>query len=89
MARYFFDFFDGTVMRDPVGYECAGYEDIRHEVMKALPEIAKGAIPQDGDKQAFTVSVRNESNLTVYTATLTFAGVWMGENVPLPEEPFD
>jgi len=48
MARYFFDFFDGTVMRDPIGHECAGYEDIRHEAMKALPEIAKGAIPQDG-----------------------------------------
>ena len=89
MARYFFDFFDGTVMRDPVGYECAGPEDIRHEVMKALPEIAKGAIPQDGDKQAFTVSVRNESNLTVYTATLTFAGIWLGEDTPPIGEPID
>ncbi|KQP83074.1 hypothetical protein [Methylobacterium sp. Leaf117] len=89
MARYFFDFFDGTVMRDSVGHECAGSDEIRHEAMKALPEIAKGVIPQDGDKQAFTVSVRNAGNLTVYTATLTFAGVWMGEDVPPPEEPMD
>ncbi|MGU3362948.1 DUF6894 family protein [Methylobacterium sp. M6A4_1b] len=41
----FFDFFDGTSMRDAIGHECGGYEDIRHEAMKALPEIAKGAIP--------------------------------------------
>lgn len=77
------------MIRDPIGHECASYEDIRHEAMKALPEIAKGAIPQNGDKQAFTVSVRNESNLTVYTATLTFAGIWLGEQVLPPGEPMD
>lgn len=89
MARYFFDFYDGKLRRDPIGAECTGPEDICHEAMRALPEIAKGAIPQDGQEQAFTVLVRNESNFTVYTATLTYAGIWLGEDIPVREDPFD
>lgn len=89
MPRYFFDFSHGETMRDPVGHECAGQEDIRNEAMRALPEFAKGSIPEDGDNQGYMVTVRNESNFTVYTATLTFAGTWLGDDIPPPEEPFD
>jgi hypothetical protein len=33
------------------------------------------------------IIVRDEANITVYTATLTFAGVWMGdEPIPMPED---
>lgn len=88
MARYFFDIHDGQVLRrDAIGTECQGGEAVRREAMHTLPEIAKSTIPTDGDRQAFTVSVRNDANVTVYTATLTFAGLWMDdEPIPEPEE---
>lgn len=89
MARYFFDFADGETTRDRVGEDCGGREDISSAVMKALPEIAAGKIPDDGDEQAFTMAVRNESNVTVYTATVTFAGRWLGDDIPPVEVPFD
>lgn len=90
MQRYFFDFHDGNVLRrDPEGIECNGPEVVRHEAMLALPQIAKDAIPQASrDTQVFTVSVRDESNATVYTATMTYTGLWLG-NVPIPEPEKD
>ncbi len=90
MPRYFFDIHDGRVfVRDSVGTECSGPEQIRQEAAQTLPLIAQATIPADGDQQAITVLVRDEQNLTVYTATLTFAGLWMGDS-PIPEpEPED
>lgn len=89
MARYFFDFYDDKLHRDAVGSECAGYNDIRMEAMHALPTMTKDQVPKDGNEQAFTVLVRNERNFTVYTATLTFAGIWLGEDEPPTEEAVD
>lgn len=88
MPRYFFDIHDGQALRrDAVGIECQDAEAVRREAMQGLPEIALGTIPTDGDRQAFTVTVRNEANVTVYTATLTFAGWWMDdEPIPEPED---
>ncbi|GJD59628.1 hypothetical protein MTDSW087_04853 [Methylobacterium dankookense] len=43
--------------------------------MITLPEISRWAIPCDGDKQAFTVLIRDEAGGVIYTATLTFAGL--------------
>lgn len=84
MPRYFFDIQDGSgLMRDTIGIPMEDPAQIRHEAMQALPAIARDEIPKDGDRQAFTIMVRDENNLTVYTATLTFAGLWMG-NVPPP-----
>ena len=87
MARYFFDLYDGHLRRDPHGVECAGPEEIAQEAMQALPDVAKGKIPENGQKQVYTLLVRNERNLTVYTATLTFAGIWLGEDTPAIGEP--
>jgi hypothetical protein len=85
VPRYFFDIHDGSaLMRDAVGSEWGCDDQIRREAMRTLPAIARDMIPKDGDRQAFTVLVRDENNLTVYTATLTFAGLWMGD-VPLPQ----
>ena len=90
MARYYFDIHDGqALIRDTEGSECIDGDAVRQEAMGTLPAIARDVIPTDGDKQAFTVSVRNEDNIKVYTATLTFAGLWMGD-IPIPEyEPAD
>ena len=86
MPRYFFDIHDGSsLVRDACGTECAGREDVRHEAMQALPAIARDEIPRDGDCQAFTAIVRDEANVTVYTATVTFSGLWLADT-PLPDQ---
>ena len=85
MTRYSFDIHDGTkFFRDPEGHECADANEVRYEAMRALPEIAKQEIPKlAADAQAFTVVVRDGSGGTVYTATLTFAGLWMDQPIPV------
>jgi hypothetical protein len=85
LGRYFFDIHDGQrLVRDPEGHECDSPEAIRHEAMHALPHIAKEVIPRTAkDSQAFTVLVRDQNNAAVYTATVTFAGLWMGD-APIP-----
>ncbi|MGH1592216.1 DUF6894 family protein [Methylobacterium phyllosphaerae] len=74
MPRYFFDFHDGEPHRDDHGTLCADLEAARREAMLTLPEIARLAIPSGSDDQAFTMAIRNESDVVVYTASLTFAG---------------
>lgn len=83
MPRYFFDIHDGTFRRDAEGIECANFAAARREAMIALPEISCQIIPTDGDRQAFTMFVRDEAGAIVYTATLTFAGLQLtGEGRP-------
>lgn len=90
MARYYFDIHDGHhLTRDDTGTECHGLSGIKAQAMAALPAIARDIIPKDGDRQALTVLVRNTSNLTVYTATLTFASIWLGEDRPSAAEDPD
>ncbi|UYW24785.1 hypothetical protein OKC48_16040 [Methylorubrum extorquens] len=76
MPRYFFDVHNGRLYSDTEGMECADFEQVRQEAMRALPEIARDAIRSSGnDLQAFTVCVRDEANASIYTATLTFSGI--------------
>ena len=75
MPRYFFDTHDGGHFRDDEGSDLADVAAARLEAMRALPEISRFAIPEDGDNQAYIVLVRDESGAVVYTATLTFAGL--------------
>lgn len=78
MTLYFFDTFEnGAHIEDDQGLVCNTREQVRFEAMKVLPAIAKDEIPQDGDRQAFTVLVTNEAGAPVYSATLTFAGLWL------------
>ena len=66
--------------RDDEGRECADYEAARVEAMHALPEIARIAIPADGDEQAFNVLVRNEGGKVVYMAVLSFKRLRLHED---------
>ena len=87
MARYYFDIHDGqNLTRDDVGIECSGPEVVKEEAMVALPAMARDTIPKDGDRQAMTVLVRNAKGQTVFTATLTFACIWLGEDTPSRSE---
>lgn len=81
IARYFFHIFEnGECTRDDVGIEMDTAEDVRREAMHALPEVAIDSVPLDGDRQAFTILAVDEDNRAVYTATLTFAGLWISLN---------
>nr|WP_131119087.1 hypothetical protein [Lichenihabitans psoromatis] len=77
MPRFFFDIHDSVMRIDKVGLELGDVSDVRGEAMRALPSIAKDEIPKDGDKQVFTVFVRDEDSRPIYTATITFAGLWV------------
>lgn len=79
MPRYFFDISNRSFHRDEEGSDCANFEAARALAMRSLPEIARFAIPGDGDNQAFVVLVRDEAGTVVYTATLTFAGVRLND----------
>lgn len=61
---------------------------IRQEVMQALPAIARDEIVKNGDRQTFIVLVRDENNIVIYTATLSFADLWTG-NAPMPQSQDD
>lgn len=67
MPRYFFDTHDRSFVRDDEGQECDDFEAARVLAMHTLPEIARFAIPSDGDNQAFTVLIRDESSVIVCT----------------------
>ncbi len=77
MARYFFHVHqNGKLYKDEEGTELASIDMVRLEAMMALPEIAKDEIPKDGDRQAFTVLVTDKAGHPVFSATLSFAGLW-------------
>ncbi len=81
MPRYFFDIHaNGNCTLDEVGTECASPDGARMAAMETLPAIAKDEVSADGDRQAYTVMVKDEVGQPVYSATLTFAGLWLGDN---------
>jgi hypothetical protein len=74
MSRYFFDLRDGdTFVADDDGTELDGTEDVRAQVMQALPAIAAQHIRNDGDRADFEMRVRDASGQEVMRATLSFA----------------
>ncbi|WP_201861735.1 DUF6894 family protein [Microvirga soli] len=71
MARFFFDTYDGNrLISDPEGIELQSVEMARIEAQKALPDLARDALP-DGDQKTFIVSVRDEAGQVVLRAALT------------------
>lgn len=43
------------------------------------PDVARWEIPSDGDRQTYTVIVRDAAGAPIYTATLTFTGLRLSE----------
>ena len=81
MPRYFFDHHDnGKRLHDDEGIEFDTPDQVRLEAMRVLPAIAKDEVPKDGDRQAYTVIVKDEAGRPVYSATLTFAGLWLEQD---------
>ncbi|WP_445504589.1 DUF6894 family protein [Microvirga sp. G4-2] len=78
MPRYFFDSYDGDrFIPDHEGLELRDIAAAEREARKALPDMAKDALP-DGDPQTFIISVRNEAGQVVLRAALSL----VVENLP-------
>lgn len=78
MPRYFFDIHNGgKIVHDDEGMELPDMPAVRKAAMEALPAIAAEEIPTDGDQQHFAVLVSDEDGHPVYSATLSFTGLWL------------
>ncbi|WP_201838003.1 DUF6894 family protein [Microvirga zambiensis] len=80
MPRYFFDTYDGeNAHSDEAGQELPDNDTAKQEAQKALPDMAKDALP-DGNYRTFVVNVRDEEGQTVVRAALSLV---------MAEGPFD
>jgi uncharacterized membrane protein len=71
LPRYFFDTYDGNLfVPDNEGIELKDLDAAKAEAQKALPDLARDALP-DGDQKTFIVSVRDEAGQVVLRAALT------------------
>lgn len=71
MARFFFDTYDGNrLISDNEGIELQSVEMARNEAQKALPDLARDALP-GGDQKTFIVSVRDEAGQVIIRAALS------------------
>ncbi|AYO85902.1 DUF6894 family protein [Methylobacterium brachiatum] len=78
MARYFFDVIDGRTISDEVGLDLADLAALRREAMRLLPEIARHEMHNDDrDVQTLAIVVRDEAGQPIYTANLSYAGIWL------------
>ncbi|MBF9197015.1 DUF6894 family protein [Microvirga terrestris] len=71
MARFFFDTYDGNrLIPDTEGIELQSAEMAKIEAQKALPDLARDALP-DGTQKTFIVSVRDETGQVILRAALS------------------
>lgn len=78
MPRYFFDLHDGDeVQRDDTGTEFSSLDEVRREAMRLLPNIAREEIPEHSNCRSFVVLVTDEDERPVYSATLSYTGLWL------------
>ncbi|TXN72830.1 hypothetical protein [Methylobacterium sp. WL6] len=77
MPRYFFDIQDGSYTRDDVGVECTDLQSVAMEAKKLLPTVARDEVPKGGEHRAVTVLVTDEDGRAVYSAALTYTGLWL------------
>ena len=82
MTRIFFDVQrNGVVMRDEVGQDMPDVEAVRAEAMSSLPSIAQSELETDGDRQDFVVIARNEAGKTIYSASLSYVGLKLSDEL--------
>ena len=74
MPKYFFDFQDGSlILPDEEGSNLSGFEEAREEAIALLPQVARDRLP-DGEHREFIATVRDESGVSLYRASLIFHG---------------
>jgi hypothetical protein len=79
MPLYFFDFNDDDELgpRAPhaMGTDLPSLASVPGEAVAVLANIAKDRLP-GGNHRVFSVSVRNEEGLVIFTASLTLESGW-------------
>ena len=71
MPRFYFDTYDGDrFLPDETGIEFKDIKAAKDEAQKALPDMAKDALP-DGNHRTFVVSVRDEAGQVVLRVALS------------------
>ncbi len=74
MPRFFVDFRDGdNFYKDEQGIDVADFEQARNEAIALLPQVAKDQLP-DGEHHEFVATIRDEGDVMIYRASLTFHG---------------
>ncbi len=72
MPRYSFDTDDGNrFKRDVIGQDLDGPETARQSALEALADMARDALPKDGDKRLMIVRVRDAEGQSVLKASLS------------------
>ena len=77
MPRFFFDIHNGAITRDEDGLDLPDIAAVRAKAMSILPRIAADEILGDDDRHHFTVLVSDDDGKAIYSATLTYTGLWL------------
>jgi hypothetical protein len=73
MPRFYFDHRDGDrVSRDDSGLEFKTAEAAKEMAKRALGELAKDALPEDGDRE-LSIEVSDENHIHLFRLALTFS----------------
>jgi hypothetical protein len=79
MPRYYFDIDDGeSLTEDDDGLLLTDIEDVRKHAIAALPSLAEEVLP-DGDRQRFSVTVRDERGVPIFRASLVLSSEWLAD----------
>ncbi|KAB1071211.1 DUF6894 family protein [Methylobacterium planeticum] len=77
MSLYFFDVHDGTHRFDDSGTECTSLEQARLQAKRLLPDLVREQADGDQERHTYTVLVTDADHRPVYSATLSFTGLWL------------
>ena len=66
---------DDTPVEDDEGQDLADAEAARKIALAALPDMARDKMP-NGDHRTFCASVRDQTGVVIYEASLTLVGTW-------------
>ena len=84
MPRFFFDCRDGDrLIRDDEGLVIDTVEEARHEAARALGEMARDALPDDGDRE-MSIDVRDEKHASLFRVAL-----WVRVEQPADPRPVE
>jgi hypothetical protein len=72
MPRYVFILHDGEVTAPDFARDLPDLRAARREAVRALAELARDELPDDGDQMAMWISVQDERGEELLTASLTF-----------------
>ncbi|WP_409566422.1 DUF6894 family protein [Methylobacterium sp. E-065] len=87
MPRYYFDVSDGDrLSRDTIGTDCEDTASVCSITAQSLSEIGRDSLFRGSAQQSIMAIVRDEQNITVCTAMLSFSVLWFGSDIPAEED---